>query len=647
MTTKHRVQFVNAGSVTVASGTLVTEAARLAGVEILQPCGGQGRCGRCLVRATGGSLHHRGTPRLESADVQAGYALACHAAIVAPVTILVPPQERIVRRLVSERTALEIEAPKGYDPGLHQPLQLVDLALPPPSLDDQTDDWNRLETGLRQTLNGETCRASLPVIRKLGSVLRENDWQLTAVVETDTWDRPDGPARLVDIVPGHVASEKALWGAAIDIGTTTVTLWLVNLRTGQVCSQAADYNDQIARGEDVISRIIYASKRDGAQELHELVLLTIHKLLRTACQRVAASPADVVKATVAGNTTMLHLLLEIPASSIRLEPFIPGINQPPTLRAAEIGLDIHPDATVDCLPGIGSYVGADITAGVLAAGVNQQEAVTLFMDIGTNGELVLGNREWLVACACSAGPAFEGAGVVCGMRATRGAIEEVWINSKTYEPTYRVIGGGKPRGLCGSGLIALLAELFLAGVIDKSGNIRLDLPTDRVRTGPHGSEYVVAWADETHHKRDIVLTRVDVDNLLRAKAAIYAGYTVLAESVGVPLDAVQQVFIGGAFGKYIHLEKAIQIGLLPDLPLESFRFWGNTSVQGAYLALLDRDARLAIKEIGNSMSYLELSASNAFYDAFTSALFLPHTDLSRFPTVQAAMVEGFQHVHHR
>lgn len=647
MTTKHCVQFVNAASVTVASGTLVTEAARLAGVEILQPCGGQGRCGRCLVKATGGSLHHRGTPRLKSADVRAGYALACHAAIVSPVTILVPPQERIVRRLMTERTALEIEAPKGYDPAQHQPIQRVNLSLPPPSLDDQTDDWSRLETGLRQAINAESFRASLPLIRKLGSLLRDNNWQLAALVETDTWDRPGGHARVVNLCPGHVASEKPLWGAAIDIGTTTVTLWLVDLRTGQVCSQAADYNDQIARGEDVISRIIYATKQDGAQELRELVLLTIHKLLRTACQRVDADPADVVKATVAGNSTMIHLLLEIPASSIRLEPFITGINQPPTLRAAEIGLGIHPDATVDCLPGISSYVGADITAGVLASGVNQQEAVTLFMDIGTNGELVLGNREWLVACACSAGPAFEGAGVVSGMRATRGAIEEVWVNSRTYEPTYRVIGGGKPRGLCGSGLIALLAELFLAGVIDKSGNIRLDLPTARVRAGPHGSEYVVAWAGETRHKRDVVLTRVDVDNLLRAKAAIYAGFTVLAESVGFPLDALQQVFIGGAFGKYIHLEKAIQIGLLPDLPLESFRFLGNTSVQGAYLALLDRGARLAIKEIGSSMSYLELSASNAFYDAFTSALFLPHTDLSRFPTVQAAMVEGSEHVHHR
>lgn len=647
MTTKHLVQFVNAGSVLVPTGTPVITAARLAGVEILQPCGGQGRCGRCLVRASGGRLQQRLTPRLLPSDIAAGYALACHSSIVEPVTILVPPQQEIAQRLVTERVAPEVRVLEHYDASQCQPVRLVNLTLSPPSIDDQMDDWGRLQTDLSRALDRDLFQGSLPVLRKLGSVLRQSDWRVTALVETDTWDRPSGPVRVIDVYPGHIAPDKTLLGAAIDIGTTTVTLWLVDLRCGRVVSQAADYNGQIARGEDVISRIIYAGKGDGAPELRTLVLNTIHGLLRTACQAISAQPADIVKATVTGNTTMMHLLLEIPPASIRLEPFIPAVNHPPTLRAAEIGLDIHPDATVDCLPGIASYVGADITAGVLAANLNRQDAVTLFMDIGTNGELVLGNREWLLSCACSAGPAFEGAGVVCGMRATQGAIEEVWINSDSYEPTYRVIGGGAPRGLCGSGLIALLAELFVAGVIDKSGNIRLELPTERVRVGPHGPEYVVAWANETQHGSDIVLTHVDVDNLLRAKAAIYAGFTVLAESVGIPLDAVKQVFIGGAFGKYINLEKAIQIGLLPDLPLQSFRFLGNTSVQGACLALLDRDARQSIKEIASSILYLELSANNAFYDAFTSALFLPHTDLSRFPTVQAAMAERINHVHHR
>jgi uncharacterized 2Fe-2S/4Fe-4S cluster protein (DUF4445 family) len=273
----------------------------------------------------------------------------------------------------------------------------------------------------------------------------------------------------------------------------------------------------------------------------------------------------------------------------------------------------------------------------LSSGVDVAEDVTLFLDVGTNGETVLGNRDWLVTCACSAGPAFEGAGVVNGMRATQGAIEEVWINSDTLEPTYRVIGGGKPKGICGSGLIALLSEAFLTGILDKAGNVNLMAGSLRVREGAHGGEYVVALGAESELGEDIVLSRVDVDNLLRAKAAIYAGFTVLAETVGIPLESVSKVLVGGSFGKYINVEKAVQIGLLPDMPWEQFDFLGNTSVKGAYYALLDWRKREQISGIAKRMTYIELSADNSFYDAFTSALFLPHTDLHKFPSVAAAL----------
>jgi uncharacterized 2Fe-2S/4Fe-4S cluster protein (DUF4445 family) len=292
---------------------------------------------------------------------------------------------------------------------------------------------------------------------------------------------------------------------------------------------------------------------------------------------------------------------------------------------------------VDCLPGVASYVGADITAGVLSSGLDNAENVTLFLDVGTNGETVLGNRDWLVTCACSAGPAFEGAGVVNGMRATTGAIEEVWINTNTYEPTYRVIGGGKPRGLCGSGLISLLSEMFLTGLVDKAGNVNLSTGSPRLREGAHGGEYVVARGHETENGLDIVLTRTDIDNLLRAKAAIFAGFTVLAEDVGIPLESVDKVLVGGSFGKYINVEKAVQIGLLPDMEWSRFEFLGNTAVRGAYQALLDWRRRERITEIAKRMTYVELSADNSFYEAFTSALFLPHTDMARFPSVAAAL----------
>jgi len=335
---------------------------------------------------------------------------------------------------------------------------------------------------------------------------------------------------------------------------------------------------------------------------------------------------------------MMHLFLGIPPSYIRLAPFVPTFNQAPLLRAKELGLIANPHAIVDCLPGVASYVGADITAGVLSAGVDDTDKLTLFLDVGTNGEMVLGSKEWLVTCACSAGPAFEGAGVRDGMRATSGAIEEVWIHSETYEPTYRVIGNGKPRGICGSGLISLLAEMFMTGIVDKAGNLNTGLSTPRIREGDHGLEYVVAWKDETEHGRDIVITRVDIDNLLRAKAAIYAGFQVLAQSVGVPLEETEQVLIGGSFGKYLNIEKSIQIGLLPDLPWEKFNFLGNTAVKGAYFALLSQEHRERIREIASKMTYIELSADNTFYEAFMSAMFLPHTDLNRFPTV----LEAFQ-----
>ncbi len=635
---EHLVTFdIGSQPVRVPTGTLLSEAARLAGVEITQPCGGQGRCGRCTVQVVSGAVRRRSTLRLSAEDMAQGYALACQTVVEGDVRVVVPPQEKIERRLTTDRTVAEVTVPADYDPYRVQTIRRVTLSLNPPSMDDQTDDWSRLQMALRQQAGVGEVSVSLALLRRIGSVLREGEWQVTAILDSQAWDCPGCPARLIDLLPGHVSPDEPLWGVAIDIGTTTVSLWLVDLITGQVKAQVAEYNGQIARGEDVISRIIYASKNGGGDHLRQLVLETINSLIEVACKRTLARPDQIVKATVAGNSTMIHLFLGIPATSIRLAPFVTAVNHVPTLPAREVGIHINPEGTVDCLPGVASYVGADISAGVYASGMHNTDKLTLFLDVGTNGETVLGNREWLVTCACSAGPAFEGAGVLFGMRATKGAIEEVWINGTTYEPTYRVIGGVKPRGLCGSGLISLLAEMFLTGIIDKAGNLNAQLNTARIREGEHGMEYVVVWGQDSADGRDIVITRVDIDNLLRAKAAIYAGFTVLADSVGIPLEAVEQILIGGAFGKYINVEKAVQIGLLPDMPWERFQFLGNTSVRGAYYALLDKEARQQIKEIAQRMTYIELSADNTFYDAFMSALFLPHTDFSRFPSVEAAM----------
>jgi uncharacterized 2Fe-2S/4Fe-4S cluster protein (DUF4445 family) len=616
----------------VSPGTLLGDAAQAAGVDVQMPCGGQGRCGRCAVIVQEGAVRRRSTQQLSPDDVAAGYALACQTTVEdEDVVVVVPPQERIERRLKSGKRAAKVELPFPYEAS-DQPLRKVIVTLDPPSLEDQTDDWSRLKRGLSRRYGIEELEAELPVLRKLGGALRDGDWTVTVVLEDDAHDRPDGPPRVIDVLPGERL--ESLWAAAIDIGTTSNVVWLIDLLSGEVMSQAIDYNGQIARGEDVISRIIYASKGDGLEDLQQLVLETLNRLLHQVADERSISVEEIYKVVVAGNSTMMHLFAAIPPESIRLMPFVTAINQLPTFPAREIGLAVNPEATVDCLPGVASYVGADITAGVVSSEMCEEtDTLTLFVDIGTNGEIVLGDCTWLITCACSAGPAFEGAGVVHGMRATAGAIEEIWISDATYEPGYRVIGDEKPRGVCGSGLISLMAEMFVTGVIDKSGNIDVTLATERTRDGEHGPEYVVAWADETAIGEDIVITDVDINNLMRAKAAIYAGFSILARSVGLSLDVVGRVLIGGAFGKYINVEKAIQIGMLPDKPFDRFSFLGNTSVRGAYMALLSRSMRDRVAEVGSMMTYLELSADNTFFDEFNAAMFLPHTDESQFPSV--------------
>ena len=614
-------------TVEVPTGALVAEAIQRAGLEVGQPCGGQGRCGRCAVFVEGDGARRRSTLRLSADDLDAGFALACQTVIEGDLTVTIPEQERIERRLVTDKTARSIEAPFPYDPEL-QGIRAFRLYLAEPSLQDNKDDLARLETALAAA-GYPGIEVPLDLMRRIGSVLRECEWSPWVVLESQVWNRPRGPARLIDIQADPI--EPA--AVAIDIGTTTVSAYLVDLASGEVLGSAAEYNGQIQFGEDVISRIIYAGRNGGLSELGSRVRGTIAELLDRLHKRTGVDPAHIYKATIAGNTTMMHLLLGLPPATIRMAPYIPTVNLPAPVLAQQIELGIHPLASVDCLPGVASYVGSDITAGVLACGLSETEELTLFIDVGTNGEIVLGTRDWQVACACSAGPAFEGAGVVHGMRATQGAIEEVWVHTGTFEPTWRVVGGGAPRGICGSGLISLLAELFVTGVVDRGGNVKLDLDTPRVRQGEHGPEYVIAWAAETSTGKDIALTKVDIDNLLRAKAAIYAGFSVLATSVGVRLEDVQQVLVGGSFGKYINVEKAIQIGLLPDLPWDRFKFLGNTAVLGTYYALLSHHERERLQRIARSMTYLELSADNTFYDAFTAALFLPHTEIVRFPSV--------------
>lgn len=634
MATIYSVKFdIAEEQVEVPAGTFLTDAAEKAGIEISQPCGGQGRCGQCAVQVTTGNVRRRSTMRLSAEDVEKGFALACQTVVEGDLTVVVPPQEKIQQHLTTGQSAAEVTVPAGYDFQKNQTIQRIPVTLSEPSMEDQTSDWARLKTTLIHETNLEKISISMSMLQKLPLILREGEWKISAVLFIEDGIEEGKSGEVIDLLPGLVSKDSPLWGAAVDIGTTTVKVMLVDLITGEPQGQASEYNAQIARGEDVISRIIFASKGEGDQTLRELVLESINELLGRACRRSKTCPDKIYKTVVAGNSTMMHLLLQIPPSSIRLAPYVTVANHLPVLTAEEVGIDTIPTAKVVCLPGVASYVGADISAGVLSSGMSETDRITLFLDVGTNGEMVLGSSEWLVTCACSAGPAFEGAGVLHGMRATTGAIDEIWINAENKEPAWRVIGGGKPKGLCGSALISLLAEMLMTGVINKSGRFDFSHETDRIRKGSHGGEYVVSWAEETGINEDIIITEVDIDNLMRAKAAIFAGFTVLGDSVGMPLETVEQVLIGGGFGQYINVEKAVQIGLLPDMPWERFKFLGNTSLQGAYLALLDYRYQDEISEIANKMTYIELSADNRFFDAFTSAMFLPHTDMTLFPSV--------------
>jgi uncharacterized 2Fe-2S/4Fe-4S cluster protein (DUF4445 family) len=340
---------------------------------------------------------------------------------------------------------------------------------------------------------------------------------------------------------------------------------------------------------------------------------------------------------IAGNTTMTQLLLGLDPKYIREDPYVPTANFIPPVRAVHFGIDMGDHVHIYTFPMVASYVGGDIVAGILGSGIFQRETLTLYMDIGTNGEIVLGNKDWLASDSCSAGPAFEGAGVKFGMRATRGAIEEVSINHRTYDPMIVTIGRTKPIGICGSGLIDAVAELLETGVIDPNGKFRTDLPTDRIRKGSDGCEYVLAWKEETGINEDIVLTEIDTENLIRTKAAIYAGCKVLLESVGLGFKDLEQVIIAGGFGRHLDLEKAIFIGLLPELDIDKFLFVGNGSLLGARLLSFSKNLLKETERIALMMTNLELSNHPTFMNEFIGAMFLPHTDSSAFPQTTARL----------
>jgi uncharacterized 2Fe-2S/4Fe-4S cluster protein (DUF4445 family) len=460
----------------------------------------------------------------------------------------------------------------------------------------------------------------------MSATLREKDWAVTATVS-----RTRSGHRFTRLEAGD--TREATYALAIDIGTTTIHAALLDVNTCQEIVRAADYNSQISTGEDVISRIVQALKPGGLEALQKRAVKTINGVLRECFEKSGVAREAVTHAVFGGNTTMTQLFLGLNPKYIREAPYVPAANFLPPFRAAELGLELPPDVLGYAMPCVASYVGGDITAGVLATGIHLHPELTLFMDVGTNGEIVIGNQDWMVSASASAGPAFEGGGVKCGMRATFGAVEQVRINRANFEPMIITIGQVKPKGICGSGMIDCLAEFQDAGVISQNGKINRELSarTPRIREGDTGWEFVLAWKDETQLESDLVVCEPDIDNLVRTKASIYAACSVLLKSVGLHFSDLERIIIAGGFGRYIDVEKAMTIGLLPEVKPEIVSYGGNTSLTGCRLAALFKDKADEAETIATMITNIELSASHIYMDEYVAALFLPHTRMEEFP----------------
>jgi len=620
----------------VEKGVTLAEAASKAGVYIASICGGEGICGRCRIIIKSGEVEAAPTTLLTRDEIQQGYVLACQTKVLGDVEVLIPPESRAegAQILIDEdaqrfRALYAVSEEQAFfrrDPLVKK----LYLQLPPPTLQDNLADRERLYREIRRYVPAPIMQMGLKVLQSLPSILRKGNWKVTA-----TLGRRGGTTEVIQVESGNRAGRN--FGVAVDVGTSTVVAHLVDLSTSQTIDAEACYNSQLPFGEEVTRRIIYA-EREGPEELREAVVSDINNLISALISRNRVELNDVTTLFCAGNTTMLHFLLGLDPSQIRKSPYIPAAGAPPPVRAAEVGIKINPRGLLYTMPSIGSWVGGDITAGILATGLYQAKQLTMLIDIGTNGEIVLGNREWMLTCSTSAGPAFEGSGVKCGMKASRGAIERVEISANGYIK-YRTIGDGRPKGLCGSGLIDSVAELFKSGYIDRSGRL-LPGSSSRVREQDGQLEFVLVPASRTETGKEIVITQPDIENLLRAKAAIYAGAKILLQSMDLEFSDIEQVLIAGGFGNYLDREKAIMLGLIPDIPLERIRFVGNTSIIGAKMALLSEEAYERAHEIAKDVTYYDLITYPYYYDEFISAKFLPHTDLGRFPTVAEKLAKG-------
>lgn len=493
------------------------------------------------------------------------------------------------------------------------------LELEPPSLLNNQADVDRLTKIISEHF--EPVTIPLALMNKISRVLRDADWRVTA-----TLARFGTGWRLIEIEPGNTT--KRHLGLAVDLGTTTVVCYLVDMGTGAVLATAAGFNGQVLHGDDILTRIFRAGEDQGLDKMQAAIVNTLNTLISNLAQEYQMNAWEIGAVVLGANTTMVHLLLGLDPARICREPYIPVVNIPGSVEAAQIGLQVNPHAPLYCLPGVGSYVGGDVIGGVLASDMYNQPELALFVDIGTNGEIVIGNRDWLVSCAGAAGPALEGGVAIHGMRAEPGAVFQVRIDADTGQVSYLTIGGEKAKGLCGSGLVDCLAELLMAGIINRAGKFK-----------GNQQEFIVVPAADSATGKNITFTQVDIDNILRTKGAVNAAVEELLEGVGADMSQIETFYAAGAFGQYLDLESAITIGLYPDLPRERMIRLGNSSGEGARLVLLSEKHRKKAEEIARSITYFELNASATFMNKFVGSKFLPHTNLDYYPTVRDKMIQ--------
>jgi len=625
-----RVRFEPDGkTVEVHQGATLLDAARAAGVFVASICGGDGICGRCRVQILSGTVDAAPTALLTREEIREGFVLACQTRVTDDIEVTVPPEARGdgAQILVDEAA----DRFRALTPGLDGPQQYPHAAIvsklcveiPPPTLHDYLGCKERLYREIRRHCDAPRMQMGLKILQSLPKQHRGGKWEITA-----TLGHRGETIEVIQIEEGD--RTNASYGIIVDIGTSTVVAHLIDLISSKTLDAEACYNSQIPYGAEVTRRIIHA-ERNGAGPLRDAIVGDINGLINTLVTRSSVDLHDVIACFASGNTTMLHFLLGLDASHIRKSPYVPATTTPPPVRAAEVGIRINPRGILYSMPAIGGWVGGDITAGILATGLADTPRLTMLIDVGTNGEIVLGNDDWMLACATSAGPAFEGTGVKSGMRASRGAIERVaFTDDGRIE--LQTIGDVAPCGICGSGLIDAIAGLFEAGVIDRSGHL-LPGRSSRIREVGGQREFVLVAAGEREADADIVITQPDIENVLRAKAAIYAGAKILLESTEHSFGDIDQLLIAGGFGNYLDGRKAVLLGMIPDIPVERIRFVGNTSVIGAKMALLSVAAFERSEQIAQSATYYDLITYPDYYEEFMSAKFLPHTDLELFPTV--------------